>query len=852
MKEKTNRKSVAPRKVKGTVLFTVVCVMMVLIVFLLGTLALAATANKRANYNFQKEQTETIARSVLDSVVTALNDTTINDPSNTNSIKSKVESMPDAGMTMKVQIKQVNADGTDGAGYDDYDVDIVKAQQKMYLYDDVTDSWYPGEVYQMSTTVTTAAGNAPSTYSIYLFRGTTPSNPGSGGGGGGGAFVSLGDVGNQIGTGGNVTGGTQIGLGNGTDNTPHQMMNDTQIESPFLLKGSLKTNANVRTYFAGLGDQYQKQYFAVTGDFVIENNYNVSTAVNANTGLPKNVISEWTYTTKDSNNIETTHTNREREDIPSFYVGGTFYYRDSQISFGDDNMPVNMYLGAIQPPSYDQSNPTGNYSTLNSMKVVGNVYLFDETKESYLKTQLNGSSMLYNWGTSLLDQPSDNLTYSKDSHSITNFGNMYCAGSMRLGFYSGIGNPLIAGDLRIAKDLNLDVSQAGLTMTIGGDFVVGGSFGTYNNTQNITIKCRHYYGPTPPSNVTIQTTETQTDYNCPYPSEIYPANCTKAKIESDIIKMPPATDYTDETVYPRTLEHLNTTEFKQFLNAEGKVPKKISMESGQHKMFIFNTTTHQYEVDNSVYLPTNMGDPGIYKVVGDTLIENVTLNKNLYIDATAGKTVVVFDKVNLSSGCSIIVNNKKDATTRNDVYFFLKTGDALHMYGGHILTVDYVEKISNKTFTEADVNSIKAGEGDFKSDNMNFRGLTIDKYGDTWSYPHLYIFGEDGSKLTQDNNYMMTANVRAPGMTYTTSNGAKSATDLFYNEGNGNIQNFKHVGKTSVGLIGQLIVGNASVGNEWGMIYVAKDPPGAGGGSSGFHGSMGGSQVYTQLYFNYF
>ena len=38
-------------KVKGTVLFTVVSVMMVLIVFLMGTLALAATANNRANRN---------------------------------------------------------------------------------------------------------------------------------------------------------------------------------------------------------------------------------------------------------------------------------------------------------------------------------------------------------------------------------------------------------------------------------------------------------------------------------------------------------------------------------------------------------------------------------------------------------------------------------------------------------------------------------------------------------------------------------------------------------------------------------------------------------------------------------
>ena len=47
MKDKTIPKAV-PKKVKGTVLFTVVAVMMVLIVFLMGTLALAATVTKKS------------------------------------------------------------------------------------------------------------------------------------------------------------------------------------------------------------------------------------------------------------------------------------------------------------------------------------------------------------------------------------------------------------------------------------------------------------------------------------------------------------------------------------------------------------------------------------------------------------------------------------------------------------------------------------------------------------------------------------------------------------------------------------------------------------------------------------
>ena len=72
MKEKANVQSAAPRKVKGTVLFTVVCVMMVLIVFLMGTLALATTANNRAMKNFSTAQTQQTAKAGVEAVMAAM------------------------------------------------------------------------------------------------------------------------------------------------------------------------------------------------------------------------------------------------------------------------------------------------------------------------------------------------------------------------------------------------------------------------------------------------------------------------------------------------------------------------------------------------------------------------------------------------------------------------------------------------------------------------------------------------------------------------------------------------------------------------------------------------------------
>ncbi len=842
MKEKTNRKSVAPRKVKGTVLFTVVCVMMVLIVFLLGTLALAATANKRANYNFQKEQTETIARSVLDSVVTALNDTTINDPSNTNSIRHQVENMPNTGMDMQVHIKQVNADGTDGAGYDDYTVNVVPANQTMWLYDDVSDSWYQGDVYQMSTTVTTAAGNAPSTYSIYLFRGTTPGNPGSGGGGGGGAFVSLGEVGGKIGTSGNVTGGTQFGIGSATLQN-FELDNNTVTQSPFFVNGNLRAGSGVTSYFTALGNANQKQYVAVTGSFTPGNNFKIGAMVD--------LANDWNYEVTDLNSgVVTQYTNRGKNDIPTFFVGDTFYYATNAISYGDANTPINIYAGDMQPEY--------NGGTVPAVEITGNLYLFDDSKKSVLNLGLNGStSLLYDWGSSFLDDLSDVRTYDKEANSTKNFGNFYTAGSVELNFSSGIKNPLCAGDFRVAKDLTIGNCNNVSEIEVGGDFVVGG---TFTCSSNITIKCKNFYGAKP-ANVTVVASGTVAD-SCPY--TIYPSGNSKSDVENNIVNPPTMDEYTgagSADTYPTTEAELSTDNFKKFIGV--------------------NPPMETVNNSNLSSKSTN----GVYCVSSDTRFENVTLDKTLYIDATAGKKVIIFDNCNIQDGNSIIINNRNASGKQNEVYFFMKstgenyadivknntnpwwtpdpTRSSLCVSGGSIMTIDWAEHVTGQTIdlSNASTINLKLGGGftmpaTDPSDSTKTGYNEVDKYGDNWSFPHVYIYGEEDSLLLMGNNGMVTANVRAPKMTFKQTNAAKSSGDLIYKEKDsttgttyGPDQNFS--GK-EVGLVGQLICGMARVSNEWGMLYVSKDPPGTGGGGSGWHGSYTGNQVYTTLYFNYF
>ena len=63
-----------PKRLKGVVLYTVVGVMMVLLLFVMSALALAANANKIALQDYARTQTQYTAPSVVESVVQQLTD----------------------------------------------------------------------------------------------------------------------------------------------------------------------------------------------------------------------------------------------------------------------------------------------------------------------------------------------------------------------------------------------------------------------------------------------------------------------------------------------------------------------------------------------------------------------------------------------------------------------------------------------------------------------------------------------------------------------------------------------------------------------------------------------------------
>ena len=60
------------RKLKGSVLLTVVFVMAILIVFMFGTLSLALSASNRSHVNYSSAQTSVTARAVAESAISAI------------------------------------------------------------------------------------------------------------------------------------------------------------------------------------------------------------------------------------------------------------------------------------------------------------------------------------------------------------------------------------------------------------------------------------------------------------------------------------------------------------------------------------------------------------------------------------------------------------------------------------------------------------------------------------------------------------------------------------------------------------------------------------------------------------
>ncbi len=425
MKEKT-----ISTKLKGTVLYTVVSVLMVLIVFLMGTLALAATANNRAMNNYNSAQTQTTAKAAVEAVMSAMQ----NNASVATAAAGVDESHPLLtleGITFE--------DGSLGT----VDFATIEYAGKKWIYEDDTESDDYGKMVEKTVvkiSATVSQGKESSTVSVYVLKDSSPAVPNDGNNNG---FVSTGSAStdNHV----SAFGGTYLGFDAAYADPNNILLSD--IDFKFVNGEAIETDMQINgNFYVNNGSmtlviKEPGSGLTVWGNMGLNKEFYVR-SVNATTA---------TFTSSDA---------RSYREIPYIYVENNLAVNFDNGGIGSSDIPLNIFCGDIDI--------NGN----GSKTIYADIYCYDPTAVSEF-TPGGGNSLLYKWVATVVD-PSG-------SEKEVSAGNFYSKGSLKIGSNGATfdGNVVVGGDVTIDA-----------TTTIKGNLTVGGTLYANNKlTVNGTIYC---------------------------------------------------------------------------------------------------------------------------------------------------------------------------------------------------------------------------------------------------------------------------------------------------------------------------------------------------------------------------
>ena len=472
------------RAAKGTVLFTVVAVMMVLIVFLMGTLALAATANNRAQAVYQKAQTEATARAVLEAAYQAIADDTT-----ATGIRSNVT----AATTTTPGTVDVHLSDTNQT----YRVEIYDSGDTKSYYDPVERKWDTSKVYRLSVTVDKT--KADTTYNAFITAKTENIPGGGGGGGGGGAFVSMGSA-STVATGGLVSGGSYLGVDeslftykvdvngipevdasgkkildpNGTYIKPtfNATNNPVYMDSPYYVNGNYENLA---------GGNGLTMHFKKPGDFMYVNGDFKSDQAG-------------TFRTDYTGFIATATMTYDK--TPYIYIEGTFDIGGSQKIFIGQPGPVQVGTTVPATPGGFMTNMyVGSINTHgNGLVLYGDLYTMNDA-ENYVGDGQTYDSSLYKWTDANISVTGGPNTGAGSGV----YGSWFSKGNIT---YKPKTNDVIQGDLRCEKNITIGGQKVeikgdllcGDTLTIDGAnvTVAGAVYAGKINVKSGSLTCANY------------------------------------------------------------------------------------------------------------------------------------------------------------------------------------------------------------------------------------------------------------------------------------------------------------------------------------------------------------------------
>lgn len=430
-------------KVKGSILFTVVSVMAILIIFLMGTLVLATSASNRAHRTYSTSQTQYTARTAIDSILEAF-----------SSSDDFAEAICNLSSTNKSLAVDVELDQSTLASMGDiHDVVVEYVGQQKY-YNENTKVWE--DKNQLKITAQVTLGGITKTATGYLIKDPPRNNSSSGGGAG---FVTAGDA--NVSNHTNTFGGTYFNINsklapydfndenvfnnktylyhteNETNGTkPPELIFDTRdgqaIEADFIVNGSLHLPERVTFIYPNEGTGV-----AIWGNLTSDNPNQICF-------MSKNVTSDKEYA---------------YNKIPYLYVDEAINIQKTVgMNIGDSNLPLNIFCGKTEI--------TGG----SGVNIYADMYIMDNSN-SFIKA-MNPGSLLGQWTSDVLNKTRD---LNAVSHSS---GSMFSKGSLTLEDFS------VKKDVRVENDLTINANST--DVTIYGDVVVGGKL-TITGSKNVSI-----------------------------------------------------------------------------------------------------------------------------------------------------------------------------------------------------------------------------------------------------------------------------------------------------------------------------------------------------------------------------
>ena len=456
------------RKAKGSVLFTVVAVMTLLVVFMAGTMILVSSANHRSHINYSTAQTTVTSRTVAESVLKAItlegNDAYVDYFFTVDENNKRIE----------IPVSIHESTGSDAALGTMGDIDnvVVTYEGKMRFYSDgekgSEKGWMSRDVIKVVSNVN--LGRSNSTTAIYLVVDPPNGDPGTGGGGAG--FVTTGGANLKCQT--SLYGGAYVNVPELTDDIKNLSKASSTVNYLDPTKSYwrvLRTNkdelGNWKDYVLG----FQNSGTVVEADCVVNGSVTTDTCEGfiipgKGKGIAiwgdmevSNSSSQFKVVSNDING------SLNFNEIPYMFVDGTLKGTNYMI-LGDSaeqniavksDHPLNVFCGDIQMSG-------------NTFVAIADIYCLDAGKESYIKAN---PSKLNSWTASVI-----NKTVSYDAEKYVG-GSFFSKGSLKLGNSLTVG-----GDMRIEGDLNLDNNS----LTVGGDLVVGG------NMTGVTLANLHVGG----------------------------------------------------------------------------------------------------------------------------------------------------------------------------------------------------------------------------------------------------------------------------------------------------------------------------------------------------------------------